>query len=405
MLNLDKNKRYLLACSFGPDSMALFGMLLAEGYNFDVAHVNYHLREESNNEQQSLEQFCFNKKIKLFVLDSYLIPKRNVEATCREIRYSFFAKIFKHNHYDALLVAHHQDDLIETYILQKQRKNLVKYFGIAEKTSIKGMTVLRPLLGFKKKECEDYCSKENIPFSIDKTNLEPIYQRNKIRLVLIPNLTDEKRSDILEEIKSKNREVEIIYNRINNISNKIDALNKLSDKEFAYYLFNKIQNINCNFAITYKQSLEVRKILRSEKPNIQVSACHYQVIIEKAYDSLNVYENKTTDYCYEIEKPCVIDNAILYADLVSDKNNRNIRPLDYPLTIRNAKYGDKYRIKNYHVLVRRLFIDWKMPVHLRRLWPVILNKEGKIIYIPRYQKDFKVDSNTKFYVKECFTLK
>ena len=302
-------------------------------------------------------------------------------------------------------MAHHQDDLIETYFLQKQRKNLVKYYGIADKTSIKGMTVLRPLLSFKKKECEDYCSKENIPFSIDKTNLEPIYQRNKIRLVLIPNLTDEKRLELLDEIKNKNHEVETIYNRINNIGNKIDDLNKLSDKEFAYYLFNQIQKINCNFAITYKQSLEVRKILRSEKPNIQVSACHYQVIIEKAYDCLNVYENKMTDYCYVIDKPCVIDNAILYADLVSDENKRNIRPLDYPLTIRNTKYGDKYRIKNYHVLVRRLFIDWKMPVHLRRLWPVILNKEGKIIYIPRYQKDFKVDSNTKFYVKECFTLK
>ena len=54
MLSLDKNQKYLLACSHGPDSMALFYMLKEEGYNFAVAHVNYHLREESNLEQQQL---------------------------------------------------------------------------------------------------------------------------------------------------------------------------------------------------------------------------------------------------------------------------------------------------------------------------------------------------------------
>ena len=405
MLKLDKNKKYLLACSFGPDSMALFGMLLKEGYSFDVAHVNYHLREESNFEQQSLELFCFQRSIKLYVLDNYFKQRANIEAFCRDIRYSFFANIFKNGRYDTLLVAHQQDDLIETYILQKQRKNLVKRYGIAEKTSIKGMTVIRPLLSYKKYECEEYCLKENIPFAIDKTNLQPVFLRNKIRLVFIPNLTDTKRLEILEEIKKKNDEVEAIYERINNVDNKIDHLNKLSNTEFAYYLFNQIQKINQSFAITYKQSLEVRKIINSKKPNIRVLTCKNQVVIEKTYDSLLIQENKFEDYSFVIEEPSIIDNQILYADLINDPNRRNITRNDYPLTIRNFRNGDKYLIKNYYVSVRRLFIDWKMPIHLRKTWPLILNKEGRIVYIPRYQKDFKVDSNTKFYVKECFTLK
>ena len=59
MLKLDKSKRYLLACSFGPDSMALFDMLLKENYSFEVAHVNYHLREESDFEEISLQKFLF----------------------------------------------------------------------------------------------------------------------------------------------------------------------------------------------------------------------------------------------------------------------------------------------------------------------------------------------------------
>ena len=80
MLNLDHKKRYILACSYGPDSMALFSLLLKEGYDFDVAHVNYHLREESNAETEGLQQYCEKNKRKLFVLDVKENISRNIEA-------------------------------------------------------------------------------------------------------------------------------------------------------------------------------------------------------------------------------------------------------------------------------------------------------------------------------------
>ena len=110
-------------------------------------------------------------------------------------------------------------------------------------------------------------------------------------------------------------------------------------------------------------------------------------------------------YSIVINEPTVIDNDYFFANLLTDTKNRNITLADYPITIRSFKANDKYKIKDYEVLVRRLFIDWKMPMSMRPYWPIILNKEGKIIYIPRYQKDFIPDENTNFYVKECFTLK
>ena len=112
MLNLDKNKRYLLACSFGPDSMYLCYLLLEEGYSFDVAHVNYHLRDESDDEERKLRDFCLKHNLKIYVLNNKEKIERNVEARCREIRYSFFEDLYKKNHYDTLLVAHHQDELL-----------------------------------------------------------------------------------------------------------------------------------------------------------------------------------------------------------------------------------------------------------------------------------------------------
>ena len=204
MLNLDHSKKYLLACSFGPDSMALFSLLLEYGFNFDVAHVNYHLRKESDDEEKGLKAFCDEKNVKLYVYNNQEKIKSNVEARCREIRYSFFKQLFDLNHYDALLVAHQQDDLIETYLLQKERKNLVNYFGIAPETTINGMTVLRPLLNLTKADTKNICDSNNIPYAIDKTNLLPIFKRNKIRLEVINKLIPAKRTRLLDEIRRSN---------------------------------------------------------------------------------------------------------------------------------------------------------------------------------------------------------
>ena len=70
MLNLDKNKKYLLACSYGPDSMALFSMLLKEVYKFEVAHVNYHFRKESDQEEKELREYCSKYNINIHLLDN-----------------------------------------------------------------------------------------------------------------------------------------------------------------------------------------------------------------------------------------------------------------------------------------------------------------------------------------------
>lgn len=406
MLNLDKDKKYLLACSFGPDSMALFWILLDNGYQFDVAHVNYHLRKESNDEQAALQAYCKEKNIKCYVYENVENIKSNIEARCREIRYRFFKSLFDIKHYDALLVAHQQDDHLETYLLQKERKNLVNYFGIAPETIIEGMTVLRPLLNITKKDTINYCESNNVPYAIDKTNLLPIFKRNKIRIDIINKLLPRTRESLLSEIKQKNLELDRMFHKLDGVSDNVDELLKLNSTEFAYYLNRKIKEIDPKFNVSYKQSHEVEKILVSPKTNIRLYLENEGVVIEKSYGRLAV-RKKTLPKSYEIviNEPRVEDNEFFFANLLSDTKNRNIALSDYPITIRSFKVNDKYKIKDYDVLVRRLFIDWKMPLSIRERWPIVVNKEGRIIYIPRYQSDFVPDKNTNFYVKECFTFK
>ena len=68
-LSLDKNKKYVIACSFGPDSMALLDAALKEGLDIVVAHVNYRKREASQQEQNNLIKFCDKHNVPLYVLD------------------------------------------------------------------------------------------------------------------------------------------------------------------------------------------------------------------------------------------------------------------------------------------------------------------------------------------------
>ncbi len=405
MLNLDKNKTYLLACSFGPDSMALFHMLLKEGYKFSAAHVNYHLREESDTEEIGLRKYCYENNIKCFVFDNKESIKKNIEAKCRVIRYSFFKSVFDQNHFDYLLVAHNEDDNIETYLLQKKRKNLPLYYGIKENTMILGVPVLRPLLSFSKAELLLYCEVQNVPYAIDKTNLEITFERNKIRHNIVSRLSVEDRQTYTNIIKSNNIVLEHMLEEIKKTPDLVSVVSNFYDIEFAYYLNDRLKAIGYLKGITYKQSIEVMKTLHSEKPNVRIDLSQ-GFYIEKAYDELHFGREKDSKgFCFTMDEPSLMDNDFFYADFRGDTKNRNITSADYPLTIRTYKPGDKYQIKDYLVQVRRLFIDWKLPVDLRKRWPLIVNKDGKIIYIPRYQKDFIPDNLSNFYVKESFTLK
>lgn len=400
MLNLNKNQKYLLACSHGPDSMALFYMLKEEGYNFAVAHVNYHLREESNLEQQQLEAYCAKRNVQLFVkdVDEYL-GNNNLEEKCRVIRYSFFKDLVNKYDFDAVLIAHNQDDLIETYLMQKRRQNLVQFFGIKENPIIFDVKIIRPLLSYSKQELLMFCDLNKVEYSIDKTNLEDVFLRNKIRHEVVEKMNKEDREKILKEIDEENKKLEAINEKISKINtNKCEEYNRLNDEEFLYALVNKGRELKPNFTMSRNQGLEIRKIFLSDKANISVNVDGLTLV--KSYDSFQfVDQEQEVDFSYKLDEPGVLDTEYFYLDFTGDTSNRNVGKDDYPLTIRNAQPNDVYLIKGYEKQLRRLFIDWKVPVTLRKRWPIIVDKNGTIIYVPRYQKDFKKEDNCNFYVK------
>ena len=400
MLSLDKNQKYLLACSHGPDSMALFYMLKEEGYKFAVAHVNYHLREESNLEQEQLEAYCAKNNVQLYVKDvDEVLGNNNLEEKCRIIRYTFFKDLVNQYGFDAVLIAHNQDDLIETYLMQKRRQNLVQFFGIKEKPIIFDVKIIRPLLSYSKQELLMFCDLNKVEYSIDKTNLENTFLRNQIRHQIVERMNKFDRKKILREIDDENLRLNVINDKISRInSNKCEDYNRLTDDEFLYAIVKRGRELKPDFTMSRNQGLEIRKIFQSDKANVSVNVSDLTLV--KSYDSFQfVDQNKEVNFSYKIDSPCVLDTEYFYLDFTGDTSNRNVGKEDYPLTIRNAQPNDVYLIKGYEKQLRRLFIDWKVPVPLRKRWPVIINKNGTVIYVPRYQKDFKKENNCNFYVK------
>ena len=105
----------------------------------------------------------------------------NFQNWAREVRYQFFYEVMMKHQCDGVVIAHHEDDVIETYLFQKQRKMIPECFGIAEKTEIQGCPIFRPLLQMTKKNLIEYCDEHQVPYGHDETNDSDLYTRNRIR--------------------------------------------------------------------------------------------------------------------------------------------------------------------------------------------------------------------------------
>lgn len=183
------NARIVVALSGGADSVALLHILHRLGYYCEAAHCNFHLRgTESDRDEEFVRNLCKTMKIPLYTVDfateQYAIEKKiSIEMAARELRYQWFAEIKEKTNADVIAVAHHQDDSVETILL-----NLMRGAGINGLLGIRPRNgdIVRPFLCISRKEIIDYLQDAGQEYMTDSTNLQDEYTRNKIRLNLLP---------------------------------------------------------------------------------------------------------------------------------------------------------------------------------------------------------------------------
>lgn len=190
---LEKDGKYLVALSGGADSVTLLWALHELGYQIEACHCNFQLRgAESDRDEQFCVQLCEKLAIPLHRIhfDTRLyaeVHKESIELAARNLRYRYFAQLKEDVEADGICVAHHQDDTVETVLI-----NLIRGAGIQGLTGIsaKNGDILRPLLCVDRKEILAYLEEKGQDYVTDSTNLVDDVVRNKIRLNIIPMLKE-----------------------------------------------------------------------------------------------------------------------------------------------------------------------------------------------------------------------
>lgn len=179
---------YVVAVSGGVDSVVLLHLLARSSRSLIVAHVDHGIRLDSASDAEFVRKLAQDYNLQFESVRFELGPGAS-EAEARAARYSFLFEVCKK--YDAkLITAHHQDDLIETAII-----NILRGTGIYGLNSLADSNELRrPLLKHPKKEILRYANEHNLSWREDYTNTDTRYLRNYIRTNLAPKIEPKKQN-------------------------------------------------------------------------------------------------------------------------------------------------------------------------------------------------------------------
>lgn len=345
-----KGDNILIAVSGGPDSTyltyKLFSLKDKLGLNLSLCYFNHCLRKDKDVE--FVKELAERLQLKLYI-GNWENPKKS-QKMARRARYDFFLKAAKEINANKIATGHNLDDNVETILFHIIRGE--GPYEIPKQREFNGITIIRPLLTIPRKDIEEYLVKNKIHFIIDKTNKEPIYTRNKIRLKLIPIL-----SELNPRFKDAIIKLSVIWKR------NISFLEESAKKGISHpaVLAHNLRKEGFSFS-------KIEEILKRGLPKElkDVEDFYYELPIP---GSISVGDMK-------IEAGIVPPPLFL-------KTSNDIALFDYellkpPIFIRNIKEGDRFIPFGscYSKKVARFFITEKIPKEKRRKIPILFDKEG-----------------------------
>ncbi len=291
---ISQGDKLIVGISGGADSVGLVKLLLAIREKFDLqlhlVHVNYNLRgEDSKGDENFVRDFAkeYNLTLEVINYKEGLKKSKNLEEYLRDFRYEQFEKIRDEKKFHWTVVAHHQDDQIETFLI-----NLFRGAGV---DGLKGMLIkdqerriIRPVLNFSKKDIIEFLEATGQNWREDHTNMENVFLRNKIRNILIPIIEKEYSPQFKQRVANMTTQLQEYFSLTNVIvedamktviktKNKgglvVDVKKYLAlDSGLRALVFRKIiKEINGNLKnISRGNYFEFEKIMKSGKGKNQV---------------------------------------------------------------------------------------------------------------------------------------
>ncbi|TQZ70536.1 tRNA lysidine(34) synthetase TilS [Clostridioides difficile] len=444
---IQKGDKIVLGLSGGPDSVCLLHVLnrLKKDFNIEIyaAHLNHQIRGiEAQKDALYVSKLCEDMGI-IFFVKSINVPKYceneglSLEEGARKLRYEMFYEIKDKIKANKIAIGHNLNDQAETVMMRIMRGTGLK--GLKGIDYIRDNCIIRPILDVERNEIEEYCEAYNLNPRIDKTNLENIYTRNKIRLDLLPYMKDNFNSNVIESIvrmsnslKSDNdyieKEAEAKFREVSNIKEKgfveinLDDFVCLHDAIKVRVLRNSIKHIlgDTNFVdqrhiediMSLEDNSKVNKMLTLPR-NIFVYRKKDSIILtneEIVNEEIEFYYNVTSNGFIKIkELKQIIETQVMSIDRYkSMKLDNSSKGFDFNkvkggIVIRSRRQGDKIKLAMGSKKVKDLFIDLKIPREERCKIPIITDSEG-IICVGDYKisENYKIDENTKEVLKINF---
>lgn len=189
------NKKSLIACSGGGDSIALALIAASEDIDFALCYVEHNIDESTRVCEEIVIDLGEKLGVDVFVehIDLDVENKKgNLESRARDLRYAALEKVRAENDFDFVLTAHHLDDYVETFFI-----NLMRGAGSSVAAlSAARQNLIRPLLHWRKSQLEELVKKSEIEFFSDPSNALDCFVRNRVRNEVMPLLDDISKRDV-----------------------------------------------------------------------------------------------------------------------------------------------------------------------------------------------------------------
>ncbi|MCS6104787.1 tRNA lysidine(34) synthetase TilS [Clostridium botulinum] len=373
--------KILVALSGGPDSLCLLNILkeLREELDIEIgaAHLNHLLRgEDAFKDEEFVISTCKEMNIPYYVkrvdINKYSKEhKLSSELAGRNVRYGFFDEILKKDGFNKIATAHNANDQAETIIFRLMRGTGLE--GLGGIKVCREDKIIRPILCLTRKEVEKYIKEKNLNPRIDKTNFEKIYNRNKIRLDIIPYIQNNFNEDIVKTL-----------NRMSLLIQKDNAfIERLCIKAYNEYCK---KNTDSKFYILKKELFKkdqaiVTRIIRTAL--IEYSKSHYDFEMKHIYDILEL-SKKETGKGINLPKNIYVEN--IYGDIkISSKMKEDIKVDKTEFLLNKKSIGeDRIQFNNY---------EFEISVLKNKSTNLIDLKENKLV---KYFDLDKINENILF---------
>ena len=430
----------VVGCSGGVDSLALLVALHELRHSLDcqlhIAHLNHQLRRDSASDAEFVKQLADRLRLPSTInkvdMPSLIKQRRqSIEAVARKARYDFFESVSERIGATKVALGHQRGDQAETVLMNLLRGAALT--GLKGILPIRNGKFIRPLLGFSRREIEEFVAEQNVQPREDSTNWDLNFLRNRIRLELLPHLERDYNRNIQNTL-AQNAEL---------LRTESDYLEDAAHKAFDECL---AEPMTCN-AVVLDRSMFLRqhpamrrRILRLAIGQIQgdmteVSFNHSESMLQlsesqapsrqlnlpnnlefvRAYNHLIVQPaaKEIGEFEYAVLVPGKNDfpalNAVMTATIVeasSDKISRkpmgkfqamfDVDQIHTPLKIRSRRAGDRFQPYGMDGTkkVKDFLIDAKVPQRLRRHTPILVTGD-EILWVVGYRTSEKCKVSDK----------